>query len=129
MDCEVINLTMNGLTLDQIFQMAANPDLAPFVKPIIDAMAAGMRKAGYICEVPRNWETPREFCDRVGIRQQTLCRKMHDPRVPHVDLQRANHGKGRVKLIASNSVFEAFILDGKRTAHDSTAAPATAPTL
>lgn len=129
MDCDVIHLTMNGLTLEQIFQMAQNPDLAPVVQPIINAMTAGLRNAGYVVCLPRDWESPGTFCDRLGICRSTLIRKLRDPRCPHADLQRANHGKGRLKLIASNPVFEAFVLDGKPTAHDSTAAPAIASTL
>lgn len=129
MDCGTLHLTMNGLTLEQVFQMAQNPDLAPVVQPIIDAMAAGLRGAGYIVCLPRDWETPIEFCDRLDICRMTLIRKLRDPRRPHVDLQRANRGKGRLKLIASNPIFEAFVLDGKPTAHDSTAAPETTSTL
>jgi len=70
-----------------------------------------LREHGYVCELPREWETPREFCSWVGIGSQTLTRRLRDPRRPHVDLIAGP--SGRTKLIASNSRFDVFAKDGK----------------
>lgn len=98
------------------------------LRPILRGWAvAFLQREGYVVEMPREWERPQAFCARVGICQQTLIRKLRDPRRPNVDVQRGNRGQGRVKFIASNTRFDAFCRDGKPTAHDSTAAPAATP--
>jgi hypothetical protein len=68
------------------------------------------KNAGLIVERPREWETPKEFCARIGISGQTLIRKLRDPRRPEIDLIRGRP-KGRLKFLAATKRFEAFCLN------------------
>ena len=73
-----------------------------------DDLISALTKAGYA--VTRNespWETPGEFCNRVGLNHGSFARSLRAPCRPQVELSRGP--AGRVLLLRSNQEFETWL--------------------
>lgn len=77
------------------------------------AAATFLRERDYAIAKNREWESAQAFCQRLGICQHTMIRKLKDPRCPDVHVERYQNGKGRLRAISSNALFDAFCKEGK----------------
>src|SRR5438309_39944 len=66
-----------------------------------------LRSRGYTVALPRDWETPTDFCRRIGIVPQTFSRLVRHPDRPDLEIDWGAMKK-RVLRLSSNPAFEDF---------------------
>jgi len=75
-----------------------------------------LRARGWVCEIPRQWETPGEFMARLGVNHSQFNRRIHDKRSP---LPKdcihwcSGTNRRRVRALAATKAFETFCLTNR----------------
>jgi hypothetical protein len=68
-----------------------------------------LENRGYaVAEWNPSWETPSEFCERLGVSVMTLHRRLKRRDGPPVELDRPN-GQRRLIRLCSNVLFDRFV--------------------
>ena len=79
------------------------------VKPhLVDWAKDLLRREGYVVEVPHNWETIGQFCERLGMSRKAFGLRWKCAGRPPVDVQRGGKA-ARISALASNRIFDDFM--------------------
>lgn len=69
-----------------------------------------LRGRGFHIAPPRDeWETPKQFIERLGVHYETFSRALRRDGCPNVALRRTRNGAGRIAEVRSNDDFDAFV--------------------